>query len=117
MFSLLRNVGSGVGISIVTTVLARMIVVNHAELSERLTATSPQVAAHLPGLLTGNVTIAAKANGLVTQQAAMIAYVDNFLLMMIFTFCAVPIVLLLRSPAKARAAQKPDPHAAAAALE
>ena len=41
MFSLVRNVGSGVGISIVTTVLARMITVNHEELASRLTAAAP----------------------------------------------------------------------------
>ncbi len=35
MFSLVRNVGSGVGISLVTTVLARMNSVNHEDLASR----------------------------------------------------------------------------------
>jgi DHA2 family multidrug resistance protein len=116
MFALVRNVGSGVGISIVTTVLARMLSVNHAELAERLTASAPQVAAHLPGLVSGKPGLVAQVNGLVTQQAAMIAYLDNFYLMMFLTLAAVPIALLLRKPAKAGTA-KPDPHQAAAALE
>src|SRR5690606_33190255 len=79
LFSLVRNVGSGVGISIVTTVLARMVTVNHEELASRLTSDAPQVAARVPGLLVGNPTVAAQIDGLVSQQAAMIAYVDNFL--------------------------------------
>lgn len=98
LFSLVRNVGSGVGISIVTTVLARMATVNHEELASRLTADAPQVARQVPGLLTANPTLMAQINGLVGQQSAMIAYVDNFLLMLFFTLAAFPIVFLLRRP-------------------
>jgi DHA2 family multidrug resistance protein len=36
------------------------------------------------------------ADQLVTQQAAMIAYLDDFVLMMYVTLLAVPIVFLLR---------------------
>ena len=96
MFALVRNVGSGLGISIVTSVLARMIATNHEELASRLGADSQAVHQLVPGLLQGNLTVAAQVDGLVTQQAAMIAYVDNFLLMLIFTACALPIVFLLR---------------------
>src|SRR6185312_15563771 len=38
IFSLVRNMGSGVGISLVSAVLANMVQVNHAELAGRLTA-------------------------------------------------------------------------------
>jgi DHA2 family multidrug resistance protein len=98
MFSLVRNVGSGVGISIVTTVLARMITVNHEELASRLTASAPQVREQFPQLLSGSPAVAAQADRLVSQQAAMLSYVDNFLLMLVFTLAALPIVLLLRRP-------------------
>ena len=109
-FSLVRNVGSGVGISIVTTVLARMVTVNHAEMAERLTAQSAQVQAWLPGLATGNPLVAAKADMLVSQQAAMVGYIDNFYLMMILTLVSIPIVLFLRTP---KQAARPDPAAMA----
>ena len=98
IFSLVRNVGSGVGISIVTTVLARMITVNHEELASRLTFDAPQVARQAPGLLTGNLGYMARIDGLVSQQSAMIAYIDNFYLMLIFTLAALPIVFFLRAP-------------------
>ena len=96
IFSLVRNVGSGVGISLVTAVLTRMIAVNHEELGASITATSPQVVQQLPALLTGSRTVAAVADGLVSQQAAMISYVDNFVLMMWLTLSALPIILFLR---------------------
>ena len=48
-----------------------------------------------------------------TRQAASIAYIDDFLLMMHVTLAALPFVLLLRSPR--RTVSTPD--AAAAAME
>ena len=46
IFSLMRNIGSSVGISIVMTLLSRGTQINHAELAERITAFDP-AAAHL----------------------------------------------------------------------
>src|SRR5215471_8407969 len=46
IFSLMRNIGSSVGISIVMTLLSRGTQVNHAELAERITAFDP-AATHL----------------------------------------------------------------------
>jgi len=113
-FSLIRNIGSGVGISIVTVELSNLIQVNHAELAGHLTATAPQVLRQVPALLSGNPTILAMANGLVSQQAAMIAYIDDFKLMMYISLLAVPIVLLLRGNKRTpQAAPKPDAAAAA----
>ncbi|HPD92186.1 MAG: DHA2 family efflux MFS transporter permease subunit [Rhodobacter sp.] len=106
-FSLVRNVGSGVGISIVTTVLARMVSVNHEELAARLTIDSPQVHLQAPGLLSGNPAYVRILDGLVSQQAAMLAYLDNFFLMLLLTLAAVPIVFFLRSP---KAAGGPAPQ-------
>lgn len=98
MFSLIRNVGQGVGISIVTTVLAQMQMVNYAELTDRITLDSAPIrdfAAAAGGF--GNV--ASTISGLISQQAAMLAFLDDFKLMMIITFLSLPIVFLLR-PAK-----------------
>jgi DHA2 family multidrug resistance protein len=96
IFALVRNMGSGVGISMVTAVLANMLQVNHAELASRLTATTPAVLNQIPSLLTGNGKIVSMIDGLVSQQAAMISYVDDFVLMMYLSIAAVPIVLLFR---------------------
>jgi DHA2 family multidrug resistance protein len=100
MFSLVRNLGQGIGISIVTAVLANMLQVNHEELGSRLTATSQAVASQMPGLLTGNAQIVSVINGLVSQQSAMLSYLDDFWLMMLLSISAVPLILLLRGPKK-----------------
>ena len=42
-------------------------------------------------------------NGEITRQALMIAYVDDFKLMLIITLCAAPLLLLLRHRPMARA--------------
>ena len=98
MFSLVRNVGSGVGISLVTTVLARMNSVNHEDMAASLTAAAPQVRMQFPQLLTGDPLSVTMIDGLVAQQAAMISYLDNFLLLLILTVAVFPIALFLRSP-------------------
>ncbi|WDR05928.1 DHA2 family efflux MFS transporter permease subunit [Devosia rhodophyticola] len=109
-FSLVRNVGSGVGISMVTAVLAQMLAVNHAELGERVDLSSPAMQQAI-GAVGGNNSIMAMLDGLVQQQAAMIAYLDDFKLMMLVTLVSIPIVFFLKSGGKA---DKPDPtHAMA----
>jgi len=101
MFSLVRNVGSGIGISLVTAVLARMMTVNHEELAGRLTAAAPQVRIQMPSLLSGSPEVIARVDGLVSQQAAMIAYVNDFVLILLLTVAALPIVFFLRRPGSA----------------
>ena len=43
---------------------------------------------------------AAALNNEITRQASMIAYVDDFWLMMIATLCVIPLLLLIKPPAK-----------------
>ena len=98
MFSLVRNVGQGIGISLVTTVLAQMQVVNYGELASRLTLDSAPLR-DFASANGGFANVASSISGLISQQAAMLAFLDDFKLMMIVTFLSLPIVLLLR-PAK-----------------
>ncbi len=110
-FSLVRNVGQGIGISVVTTVLARMIQVNTSELAERITLDNPAVR-DFPGVLQGVGSAVSSLSGMVQQQAAMLAYLDDFWLMTIVTVVSAPLVLLLRNPKRADA-PKVDMHAIA----
>ncbi|WP_413872813.1 DHA2 family efflux MFS transporter permease subunit [Albidovulum sp.] len=121
LFSLVRNIGSSIGISVVTLLLARNTQVNHAELAERVSALDPNFAEAARGAVGGafrglgaaygDGAIWTIVNGIVTQQAAMIAYVDDFKALMWVTVAAMPLVLLLRRPRHAA------PGAAAAAME
>jgi DHA2 family multidrug resistance protein len=100
LFSLMRNLGSSVGISIVATLLAQNTQVNHATLAEHVTATNPLLDQHVGGSLDLQAALQAmgRLNAEVTHQAAMIAYLDDFKLMMFVTLAAVPLLLLLRKP-------------------
>ena len=98
MFSLIRNVGQGVGISIVTMILAQMQVVNYGELAERITLDSGPIR-DFATAYGGFQNIVSSLHGMITQQAAMLAFLDDFHLMMILTFLSLPLVFLLRKPA------------------
>ncbi len=96
LFSLVRNVGSSIGISVVETMLTRNTQIMHSRLAEQVTPYSDVL--HLqPPAETSTTQGLAMLNHGVSDQAAMIAYNNDFKLMMVLTLCAIPLVLLLRS--------------------
>ena len=99
VFSLVRNIGSSVGISVVTTLLTRNSQLMHSRLAEHITPFNDVLQAQSPTALTTPGGLA-RLNELVSSQAAMIAYDNDFKLMMVLTLCAIPLVLLLRSAAR-----------------
>ncbi|MGO4836464.1 EmrB/QacA family drug resistance transporter, partial [Rhizobiaceae sp. 2RAB30] len=110
LFSLVRNIGSSIGISIVTVVLTRNTQINHSELIGAITPFNPALWAASPSAAGGDPMALSQLNGLVTQQALMISYVDDFKLMMIVTLCAMPLVFLLRKPRSMAPAGAPAAH-------
>jgi DHA2 family multidrug resistance protein len=100
MFSLIRNIGSSVGISVVITVLGQQAQMSHAALGDSLTpfrqALRPSVLPQIWDWTTGAGTAALNAE--VSRQALMIAYLNDFRLMMYMTLLAAPLLLLLRAP-------------------
>ena len=100
IFSLMRNVGGSIGISIVVALLAENTQTVHARLVEHLRPDNPL--AQAPYLVApyslGNTPGIAALNAEVTRQAQMIAYVDDFKLMMVIVLLAAPLLLLLRRP-------------------
>jgi len=110
IFSLTRNIGSSVGISIVVALLAENTQIVHSRLVEQLRPDNPL--ARMPHLappfsLTDPSGLAA-LNAEATRQAAMVAYIDDFQLMMMIVIIGAPLLLLLRRP-------RPAPIAATAA--
>jgi DHA2 family multidrug resistance protein len=98
MFSLIRNIGSSIGISAMITVLGQQAQTSHAELGNSLSALRLALQpSSLPAIWDWTTAAGAAAlNGEVTQQALMIAYLNDFRLMMYMTLLAVPLLLLLR---------------------
>ena len=99
IFSLVRNIGSSVGISIVMTLLSRNTQINHAEIAARLTPFGGNAGQLAASLASGSGVAALNAE--VTRQASGIAFLDDFWLMMVMTVVAIPLLLLLR-PVKSR---------------
>jgi DHA2 family multidrug resistance protein len=95
LFSLVRNVGSSVGISVVETLLTRNTQMMHSRLAEQITTYNDVLRSQSPTTLSTTHSLA-RLNNSVNEQAAMIAYNNDFKLMMVLTLCAIPLVLLLR---------------------
>jgi len=104
LFSLVRNVGSSVGISVVETLLTRNTQMMHSRLGEQITPYNDVLHAQSPTALSTTHGLA-MLNHSVNDQAAMIAYNNDFKLMMVLTLCAVPLVLLLRRGDRKKAAE------------
>ena len=102
LLSLLRNVGSAVGVSASSALLARNMQINHAELAAGLTPFNPALHGHgaVSDLLApGTAKGAALLDAVVNQQAAIISYLDDFKAMMLVTAPAALLLLLMRRPA------------------
>ena len=98
MFSLTRNIGSSIGISVVQALLTSDTQTVHATLAEHispynLAARDPQLAAQVASHLSA-------LNAQVTAQASMVAYLDDFQFMLILTLLTLPLLLLVRSAKK-----------------
>jgi DHA2 family multidrug resistance protein len=111
-YNLSRNIGSSIGISVVASLLTRNTQANHADIVQHVTAVNrlfddPTIAQFL-----SPVTAAGRAalDAMVTRQAQIIAYVDDFKLMMILTLAVIPLLIAFRKP-PAGAASSPTPVA------
>ena len=98
LYNLSRNIGSSVGISIVTALLAENVQTNHADIAASVTAFNPMF--HLPAIarLWSPYTAHGRAalDAVVTTQATLIAYIDDFRLLMLMSLAAMPLVFLLK---------------------
>jgi len=97
ILTLIRNIGSSIGISMVIAVLTSKTTFMHARLTEYVTPfnnalQAPDVAATLN---TNTDTGLAMLDGLVTQQASVIAYQNDFKLLMYLTLASLPLLLVL----------------------
>jgi len=102
LFSLMRNIGSSIGISVVITYLAQRTQVNHAAFADYL---NPFSLALRQAVEAGSYELNSPQglmaiDGEVTRQAATLAYLQDFRLMMWVTLAAIPLIMLLRAPEK-----------------
>jgi DHA2 family multidrug resistance protein len=100
LFSLLRNLGGSIGISFIGALLTRNTQLNHAEIAAAVTPFNPQIQSAPVMHFWNPFTAAGQAalNDEVTRQASVIAYIDDYKLLMLISLLSIPMVLLLRKP-------------------
>ena len=111
LMNLARNIGGSVGISFVTTLLARRAQFHQVRLVENFSAGNPQFQSTLRGM-TGTFSGGGSGPGSgggsalqhayammqanVIRQATMLAYIDNLWLLGVVIFCLIPCVFLIK---------------------
>jgi DHA2 family multidrug resistance protein len=107
LINLARNIGGSVGISLVTTMLARRQQVHLNDLNHNLNSGNPQLQSALAGITKSLIArgsspalAAQQAYGLVVanlqRQATMLAYIDNFWMLAIAIGAMIPLVFLMK---------------------
>jgi DHA2 family multidrug resistance protein len=99
--NLMRNVGSAIGISITTTVLAAGIQTAHARLAEHITPFNRGLGVNAPSMMWNpNLPFGAEQlNGVIERNAQVIAYANDFLFMFFISLPALAVIYLMRRPA------------------
>jgi DHA2 family multidrug resistance protein len=103
LYSLIRNIGSSIGIAMVQTLLVRNTQIAHASLGEHVNIANPALLDPSSAYNLASNAGAAMINNEITRQASMIAYVDDFWLMMLLTAAVIPALLLIRPPKRGAA--------------
>jgi DHA2 family multidrug resistance protein len=101
VYSLVRNIGSAIGISVTGALLQSNTQVNHAIITANVTpfnrVLQGEAVSHFWN--PAHVHSAAVLNEEVTRQASIIAYVDDFKLMFVLAIAALPLIPFIRSKA------------------
>jgi len=106
VWTLIRNMGSSIGVSIVIAQLTSGTTLMHARIAELITPFNAGFQLNFVPLLDPSTTEGvAMIDRMVTGQASTTAYQNDFLLMTLMGVLCLPLVLLFRGPNKAKAAK------------
>lgn len=111
MLTLVRNIGSSVGISMVIANLTSTTTIMHARLTEHVTPFNN--ALQQAGSMLDMATDQGRAllDMMVTQQATIISYDNTFKLLMLLTLVSLPLVLAIGKARAKPAGGAPEVHA------
>ena len=104
MFTLIRNIGSAIGISVLQTMTIRNADVVHARLTEGVRADNPAIARAGDAIDFTSLSGLARINGEITRQAMMVSYIDAFHALFVVTAVVFPLIFFMRPPRKGVAA-------------
>jgi DHA2 family multidrug resistance protein len=100
LYSLSRNIGSSAGISIFNALLIHNAQINHATIAANATATNRAFEDPIIAQIWNPVTAAGRAalNAVIDQQAQIIAYIDDYKLLLIATLAILPLLVVFKKP-------------------
>ncbi|MET0446149.1 MAG: DHA2 family efflux MFS transporter permease subunit [Pseudorhodoplanes sp.] len=108
ILTLVRNIGSSIGISMVIAQLTNTTIKMHAHLTEYVTPFRDALKMPDVAQVLNMATDQGRAliDRMITQQAAIIAYGNDFKLLMLLTIAAIPLVFLIRTAKRAGTADE-----------
>jgi DHA2 family multidrug resistance protein len=103
IYSLSRNIGSSVGISVVNSLLTTNTQINHADIAQHVTSVNRSFEAPTIAQFWDPLTAAGRAalDAMITQQAQIIAYIDDYKLLMVATIAVLPLLIVFKKPPRA----------------
>ena len=110
ILTLVRNIGSSVGISMVIANLTSKTTEMHATITEQVTPfNQPLQMPDVSSILNIHTDLGrALRDMIVTQQAALIAYLNDFKLLMLLTLAVIPLIFIIGTTAKTTGGSKHD---------
>jgi DHA2 family multidrug resistance protein len=109
VFNLVRNIGGGVGIAAVTTMLTRGRAAHSAVMSEHITMYDPRIRAAVGAI--PDLHAVAGLQGMVQRQAALLSFIDAFRFLGWMFIAMLPLVFLMRRQARTAGAEPIIVHA------
>ena len=100
MFTLIRNIGSAIGISVLQAMTIRNGATVHSRLVEGIRPDNPNIARSMPSIDFSSVSSLARINAEITRQAGMVSYIDAFYALFITILVISPLILFMRPPRK-----------------
>jgi MFS transporter, DHA2 family, multidrug resistance protein len=102
LYNLSRNIGSSVGISVVNSLLVQNTQANHASIVPHVSAINRGFENPAIARFWNPMTAAGRAalDAMVTRQAEIIAYIDDYKLLMVATLAVIPLLLVFTKPKK-----------------
>lgn len=97
LLNLARSIGSSIGISVVITMLSRNLQISHSDLAGKITASFSSILdfSTIDRFQSLGETALRVIDAEVNRQAAMIAYIDDFYMMMWMSFAVVPLTIFM----------------------
>jgi DHA2 family multidrug resistance protein len=111
ILTLVRNIGSSIGISMVIAQLTNTTIRMHAHLAEYITPFNNALQSPDVSSILNTATTAGRAmtEAMLTQQAAIMAYANDFKLLMYLTMATIPLVFFIGSSRMPQASASNEP--------